>query len=371
MTGRPTTAIISTRALKRNYTALRRAMGPATEMMAVVKADAYGHGAVDVSRLLEALGCESFGVAMVEEGVELREAGIKAAVFVLGGVFEGQAGALFDYDLTPVVFDLETVEEIDSEASRRGVVKPVHVKVDTGMGRLGIRPDEALSFIRAVKALDGVTVEGILTHLAEADSPDLSFAAGQIAVFRDVVEAVRGEGVNPRYVHMANSAAIAGFRDPLFNLARPGIMLYGSTPAPHLDGRMDLEPVMEIRTRVMQVKSIPVGASVSYGRKFVARRPSRIAVLPIGYADGFSRRLSGKADVIIRGRRAPVVGLVCMDMTMCDVTDIDGVETGDEVVVLGRQGRERITVEEMAEKSGTISYEVFCNISRRVPRVYV
>jgi len=369
---RPTSAIIDRSALRHNYLEIKKRTTPGTKVMAVVKANAYGHGDVQVARVFESMGCEFFGVAIPEEGARLRQAGIKAPVVVLGGIFPEQAPELFDLDLTPVIYDMETARLVNGLAVKMGVRKKMHLKVDTGMGRLGIKPGEVAPFLREFRSLKGLELEGVLSHLAEADSLKREFSETQLELFNETLRTVREDcGFEPALVHMANSAAVVDLADSRFNLVRPGIMLYGSYPSERFRGKIDLKPAMQIKTRILYLKSVPAGSPVSYGRTFVARRPSRIATLPIGYADGLPRRLSGSGEVLVKGKRVPIVGLVCMDLTMCDVTDVEGVETGDEVVVLGAQGSEAITAEEIAERAGTISYEIFCNISGRVPRVYI
>jgi len=368
---RPTSVIIDTGALKHNFFRLRELIPDNAGIMAVVKANAYGHGDVEVAKALESLGCDFFGVAMAEEGARLRASGIVNPIVVLGGVYPGQVEDVVGLGLTPVVFDLETARLIDERAKKSGLVKSVHVKIDTGMGRLGILARDVVPFFEALKEFKNIEVEAVLSHFAEAELDDKEYSRRQLGVFFDVLAAIRKLGFAPRYIDMANSAAAVDYRDAHFNLIRPGIMLYGAYPAGRFAGKVALKPVMSVKTGILFLKRVPSGFPVSYGRTFITKRESVIATLPIGYADGFPRRLSGKADVLVRGKRAPVVGTVCMDLTMCDVTDVPGVNVGDEVAVIGSQGDETITAEEIAGKAGTISYEIFCNISARVPRTYV
>lgn len=368
--GRPTVAYIDLQALDHNLSQVRARAG-GRKALGVVKADAYGHGAVEVARRLESREVDMLGVALVEEGARLRQAGILAPILVLGGVFGWQADGLLDFDLTPVVFTMEQASSFSKAASRRGVRMPVHFKVDTGMGRVGMQPDEAVGFITGVCGLPGLEPQGIMTHLADVGGPDKSFAAQQVEVFKAVIESLGRAGVNFPLVHAAGSAAIVEYDPALFNMVRPGIMLYGCYPEPHMREYLDLRPVMSVRTRVMHVKTMEPGRPISYGRTFVTERPTVVATLPIGYADGFSRRLSNAGSVLIGGRRCPVLGRVCMDLTMVDATGVPGVKVGDEAVVLGRQGGAEVTAEDMAELLGTISYEVLCGVSARVPRVYI
>ncbi|MBI5562938.1 MAG: alanine racemase [Deltaproteobacteria bacterium] len=371
MERRPTAAVIDTGALRHNYAQLKSRVPENVRIMAVVKANAYGHGDVEVARVLESMGCVWFGVAIPEEGERLRAAGIKGPVVVLGGVYPGQIKDVFDLDLTPVVFDSSTARLINDYAKKHGLTKNVHVKVDTGMGRLGLLDYQIEPFFRAIKDLSAIRVEALLSHFSEAEDADSDFTGTQLKAFVQVVDAVRGLGFDPEFIGMANSAAAVDCAEAHLGLIRPGIMLYGAYPSGHLMEKIGLKPVMQLKTRILHTKHVPAGFFVSYGRRFATTRESIIATLPIGYGDGVPRRLSGSGEVLVRGARAPMAGVVCMDLTMCDVTDVPDVTAGDEVVVMGEQGGERITAEEIARKAGTISYEIFCNISARVPRVYV
>jgi len=368
--GRPTAAYIDLKALDHNLGEVRAKAG-GRKVMAVVKADAYGHGAAEVARRLEARGVEMFGVALVEEGAKLREAGIMSPILVLGGVFERQAQDLLDLDLTPTVFTTAQAEAFSEAAVKSGKTLPVHFKVDTGMGRLGMQPEDAAGFITKVGRLPGLSCEGIMTHLSDVGGADSSFAEYQVGRFRWVMQNLEEAGIAFPLVHAAGSAAIIDFSPALFNMVRPGIMLYGCYPEERMRTTLDLMPVMSFRTKVMHLKAMEKGRPVSYGRTFVTHRPSIVATLPVGYADGFDRGLSNKGSVLIGGRRCPVLGRVCMDLTMVDVTELDEVKVGDEAVIIGRQGNESITAEEVAGLLDTISYEVLCGVSARVPREYI
>ena len=370
MLKRPTHAIIHREALCHNYRELQRSLSAETALMAVVKADAYGHGAVSVAAELAAAGCKFFAVALASEAIELRETGITAPILILGGVWREDLDHIFNLRLTPVIHDIESALLIQEKAAKEKVVKPVHLKIDTGMARMGIRPDEAPFFLERFKEMKNLCLEGLLSHFSEAEVLGSEFSATQLRAFKETAGLTRERGYKIKYRHMANSAAIVLIRDSHFDLVRPGIMLYGSYPAGLSTQEIDLKPVMELKTRVLQLKRLPAGSPVSYGQTFVTERDSIIATLPVGYGDGLPRKLSGAGDVIIRGKRAPIRGLICMDLTMCDVTDIPGVKKGDEVTIIGRDGTEEITASEIAEKTGTISYEIFCNITKRVPRIY-
>ncbi|HEX9859578.1 MAG TPA: alanine racemase [Nitrospirota bacterium] len=368
-TGRPTRAYIDLKALDHNLAVVRRIAG-GRKVLGVVKADAYGHGAVEVSRRLEWAGADMLGVALVEEGFELRHAGIKSHILILGGVFDHQADDIVAAGLTPVVFTMTQARALSDAAVRRSMRLPVHFKVDTGMGRVGLPPEAAASFIREVAGLPGIAPEGIMTHLADVGGQDITFAERQVDLFGGVLDRLAGFGIEFPLAHAAGSAAVMGFKPALFNMVRPGIMLYGCCESACVDEPVELRPVMSVKTAIIHLKRMEAGVPISYGRTYHTKRPSLIATLPIGYADGVSRGLTNKGHVLAGGKRCPVVGAVCMDMIMVDVTDVELVAVGDEAVFIGNQSGEAITAEEVAHTLGTISYEVLCGISKRVPRVY-
>jgi alanine racemase len=366
---RPTVATIDLGALARNYRAIRREAGVA-EVLAVVKADSYGHGAVACSRVLEREGASLLGVALIEEGLELRQAGIGTRMLVLGGAYGDRYDLLLGYDLTPLVFRREQLEGLSAAARTLGRRPRVHVKLDTGMGRIGVQPGELLAFAEAALAL-GIEVEGLASHFANADLADHEQTRRQLATFNEAVAALAGRGFHPRYLHLANSAASVSVGEARGTLVRPGVMLYGLYPGERFRPMIDLQPVLRWSSEVSHVKEVAAGTAISYGSRWVASRPSRIATVPVGYADGFDRRLTNQGEMLVRGRRARVAGTVCMDQTMFDVTDIPGVEVGDEVVLIGRQGDDAITADEVAARCGTIHYETLCGIGARVPRRFV
>ncbi|MBI5181371.1 MAG: alanine racemase [Nitrospirae bacterium] len=403
---RPTCAEIDISALIHNLNEAKRLSGSDRKILAVVKADAYGHGAVKIAKVFVRNGIRHLGVALVEEGIELREAGIKASIVALGGLFENQIPEIIKYNLTPVVYQRGFLHGLAKAARRKKMQADIHIKIDTGMGRVGLLPSEAKGFVKEAAALPNVKIEGIMTHFADADLADKGYAGRQLSEFTKIVDELKKDGITIPYQHIANSAALISFKTNLFNMVRPGIMLYGYAPflnppispdnppiSPFIKGgqKGDLEkagegglftkggikeglnliPVMSLKTRIMHLKKVPAGACISYGRTFTTNRESIIATLPIGYADGYSRRLSSKGSVIVRGKIAPVVGRVCMDMTMIDVTDVEGAAINDEVVLIGRQGNNTITADDIARLTDTISYEVLCCIGKRVPRVYV
>lgn len=370
----PTDAVIDLDALAFNLRQVRTLLGKAQKVLAVVKANAYGHGAVPVARELEAQGVEFFGVAFLEEGVQLRRAGIKRPILILGGTGPSESGEVISSELTPVVYDYAIACALDAEASKQGKRLPVHVKVDTGMNRLGVGGAEAGDFFARLRSLEHLEVEGLLSHFSSAhltDEESLAFTDLQVRRFKEVVAQLAGAGLCPQCIHMANSSALLGGVLPESSLARVGLMLYGAYPSQELGRRIALRPVMTVSTRVIQVHSLPAGSPISYSRSYVTSRELRVATLAVGYGDGYPYRLSNRGEVLIRGRVVPVVGSVCMDFTMVDVTSVPETEVGDQVVLLGNQGEACITVEEVAERAGTIPYEILCGVSSRVPRHYV
>jgi alanine racemase len=366
----PTYATINLAALAHNLSLIKHYLRPGCEILAVVKANAYGHGAVEIARTLAGQGIERFAVASLDEGIALRQAGLSTSIVVLGALFEKQVSDLVAHRLTPVVSDGRILPTLAKAAHSHPTPYPIHLKVETGMGRLGFSPDEVLSLLDNPLLRSPLHVEGIMTHLADADGKDSTVTERQLGEFRAVLEQIRQRGLTLPLVHAANSAAIVRFPDAHFSLVRPGIMLYGYHTLPDTVPAPDLRPVLSLRTTIAQLRTIPQGRTVSYNGTFVATRPTRIAILPVGYADGYSRQLSHRGSVLIQGRRAPIVGLVCMDMIMVDVTDHAPVQVGETVTLIGQQGRESIWADEVAGWIGTISYEVLCGIGSRVPRIY-
>jgi alanine racemase len=367
--GRPTVAEIDLGSLEFNYRQLQKRIPEGVNLLAVVKADAYGHGAVPVSRKLENLGVAYLGVAISDEGVELRKGGVKAPILVLGGIYKESLNQVLEYNLTPVVFGKDSLEMLAKAAKRREKKARVHVKVDTGMGRLGVPLDLWPAFLRELKRFPEIEIEGILSHFSMTDE-DEAFTTHQWGEFQGAVSCAKEMGILCKYLHMANSGTLIAFPSYLGNLVRPGIMLYGAYPSSTFRDMIPLRPVMTLKTRIHFLKSVAPGTRISYGGAFVAKRESQIATLPIGYADGYNRHLSNQGEVLIRGKRAPIVGKVCMDLIMVDVTEIPDVSLGDEIILIGKQGNEEITVDEIAKKIGSISYEVLCSVGKRVPRVY-
>jgi alanine racemase len=367
--GRPTVGEVDLAALEFNYRQIKKRIPEGVKILAVVKADAYGHGAIPVSLRLEKLGVEYLGVAIPEEGTELRKAGVKAPILVLGGIFGRDVDQIFRFRLTPVIFKKDSLKILSHEAERRGRKLRVHLKVDTGMGRLGVPLDLWPDFLKEVRRSPKVEIEGILSHFSMMDE-EMDFTQGQWKAFQGAAATAQGLGISCQYLHVASSATLTAFPAYCAKLVRPGIMLYGSYPSPAFQSLVPLKPVMTLKTHIHFLKRVPPGTRISYGGTFTTKRESLVATLPIGYADGYSRHLSNRGEVLIREKRAPVVGKVCMDFIMVDVTDIPRVSVGDEVILMGKQGKEQITTEEIAQKINSISYDVLCSIGKRVPRVY-
>jgi alanine racemase len=366
----PTYATINLAALAHNLSRIKRYLSPGCDVMAIVKANAYGHGAMEIAHALARHGIGRFAVASLDEGIALRQAGLSASIIVLGALFEEQVSDLVAHQLTPVVSDGRLLPALAKAAYSHPTPYPIHLKVETGMGRLGLSPEELLVLLENPLLQSPLQVDGLMTHLADADGKDSTFTEQQLGAFRAVQEHIRQRGVTIPLVHTANSAAIVRFPGAHFSLVRPGIMLYGYHTLPATVPAPDLRPVLSLRSTIVQLRTIPRGGTVSYNGTFVASRPTRIAVLPIGYADGYSRRLSHRGSVLIQGHRVPIVGLVCMDMIMVDVTDLPPVQVGEAVTLIGQQGGESIWADEVADWIGTIPYEVLCGIGSRVPRLY-
>ena len=361
---RPTWAEIEINSLKSNFLKVKRIVGKDVGVISVVKADAYGHGSVNVSKALIESGSNLLGVATVEEALELRGSGIDSPILLLGGIQSDEVEAMVKNNLIPSLFSLASANAINTYAEKIGKKVRYHLKVDTGMSRLGVCVGEICDFLENLLNFRNLELEGVFTHFANADLNSSEPTLEQISVFNVMLSLINQAGLNPQYIHSANSAAIQRFPESHMNLVRPGIMLYGA-------GRMgdfELKPVMKLKTRITQLKRITAGTPVSYGGTFIASRPSIIATLPIGYADGYMRRLSNRARVSIRGFTAPVVGTVCMDMTMVDSTEVPGVMAGDEVVLFGD---EMVSAEDVARWADTIPYEIFSITGKRVPRVYI
>jgi alanine racemase len=368
--GRPTFCFVDHYALRWNLQQIRAKVGATVKILSMVKANAYGHGAAAVAQTLVAAGGDAFGVATLEEGVELRAAGIRAPILVLAGAYEDQLSDFFSHSLTPVVHDPSRLEILEKAVRQRGATLNVQLKIDTGMGRLGFIAEECDAWLAALKKIKALKIEGLFSHFSHAESVAGDYTQRQLEIFKRVVERLRAENVRPSLVHFANSAATITLPAAYFDMVRPGIMLYGVYPSAAMASQITLKPVLAWKTKILQLKKVPSGASISYGQTFITKRESLIATLPLGYADGYPRLLSNRGYVLVGGQRAPVAGRVCMDLTMIDVTDIRNVKQGDEVVLLGRQAHAEISADEIAAWADTISYEILTSISARVPRIH-
>ena len=370
---RPTWAQIDLKALAGNFRSIKALLNRDVKVMAVVKADAYGHCAVKCARGLEREGADWFGVALPEEGIKLREGGITKPILSLGGFWKDQEYACIKHGIATVVYRLDMAEAMDRAARDAGIKADIHVKVDTGMGRLGVMPAAVPEFCEGLRRLRNIRVDGLMTHFASADDPSRdNFTEGQLRLFQESLEIFRAHGFHVTHQHMANSAATFGEARTHGSLVRPGGALYGlrDTLPPDVDCS-SLQPVMSLHSRITLLKSISKGARLGYGGTFEATRETLVATVPIGYEDGYRRSLSNRGRVIVRGTLAPIAGRLSMDLTLVDVTDVAGVALNDQVTLLGHDRDVSITAEEIGAEIGTISYEITCGISPRVPRVYV
>lgn len=378
-------AEIDLKAIAHNVGELRRITHPDALMMAVVKANAYGHGAVEVARCALQNGAQRLGVARIDEAIQLREAGIKAPILIFGYTLPEMAPELLEYNLTQTVYTPAFARALSRTAVSLGGKIKIHLKVDTGMGRLGLlsqnfKPHHSGEIINtkavdasvAIAGLKGLELEGIFTHFATADSADKRYAKKQLDLFLDFLSRMRECGLNPAVRHAANSAALIDMPQTHLDMVRPGIAIYGLYPSPEVNKkRVSLKPAMALRARVIHIKKVPAGFNISYGITYKTKQATTIATVPVGYADGLNRLLSSRGQMLIHGKRAPIVGRVCMDFTMLDVGGIDNVRVGDEAVIFGPQGNDSITVDEMASSLNTINYEIVSTITARVPRVYL
>jgi alanine racemase len=371
---RPTTAIVNLARLEHNVRSLKALTAPGTAFMAIVKANAYGHGAEQIAHRAIESGASWLGVALPEEGAELREKGITVPILVLGEIDEEQCDTVLEYDLTQAVPSMTTARCLNQAARAAGKKASIHLKLDTGMGRIGFRSLEGLEkAARELKEMDGLSVDGAFTHFASADEADPTYTREQIEKFNIMIRILKEFGFQPHVLHASNSAGILRFPDANYNLVRGGISMYGYYPSAEADffNSIQLLPVLQWETKIVHIKTVEAGCCISYGRTYTASAERKVATIPVGYADGYNRLLSNCADVLIRGRRAPVIGRICMDQAMVDITDIPEASLGDSVVLLGEQGEETISADELARLCGTISYEILTSISERVPRIFI
>jgi len=365
-------AEIDLRAIRSNLAGIKRLLAPKTRLMAAVKANAYGHGIIEVAQVCLQEGVSYLAVASPQEALALREAGINAQILVLGYMPDDYAKLMAENGIEVSVFDLDTAHVLSKAAYELDGEARLHIKIDTGMGRIGFPPDSnTIDLIGQISRFPGIVLQGIFSHLATADHADKSYANQQIETFRRFVSDLEQSGVSIPLKHLANSAAIMDMPEAQFNMVRAGISIYGLYPSPQIDkSKLELIPAMSLKSRVSQVKDIPAGQSVSYGRTFISQQPIRVATVSIGYGDGYSRLLSNRAWAVIHGKKAPLIGTVCMDQCMFDVTAIENVHIGDEVILFGRP-EDGISADDLAEIIGTINYEIVCAPSDRVARVFI
>jgi alanine racemase len=377
---RPTWAEVSLATLRQNFRVVQKHVGPNVTVCAVVKADAYGHGAVECSRALEAEGARWLGVTSLDEAIPLREAGIRANILLMTGFWRGEESEIIRLHLTPTVWELWHVEALDTAAAAMGVARhPVHLKVDTGMGRLGVAMSQLPAVLTALGAAKHLVLEGLSTHLASSEIMDAPSVAEQEHVFESARRMVREAGMDPAFVHMANTAAVISRRETWSTMVRPGVALYGyylpfQRAGREVSGgtlRLPVKPILTWKTRILSLRDFGPNQPLGYGATYVTKAPAHVAVLPVGYADGYNRQLSNRGRVIVREHYAPIVGRISMDLTLVDVTGIPGVAVGDEVILLGVGEGLSVDALEHAELANSSAYEILCNISKRVPRRYV
>ena len=359
-------------ALKHNVEAIKKCKSKDAMLMGVIKAGAYGHGAYAVAHELESLGFDWFAVATADEGIELRNSGIKTPILVLGYCDAYQYPDLIEWNITPTIYSYEMAEALERAAKAANRVVNLHIKIDTGMGRIGfLVEDRTIETIRLIQKMEHLNIQGIFTHFACADTLDKTHVEEQIGKFHWTLDRLKEVGISPEICHCSNSASIMDLPSEHMNMVRAGIILYGLYPSDEVSvDRLDLKPVMSLDSHVVHLKEVPEGVTIGYGATYVTVRTTKIATIPVGYADGYPRALSNKAFVLIRGKRAPIIGRICMDQFMVDVTDIPEVAMGDEVTLIGNDGNDRLTVEEVSEMAGSFNYEFVCDVSWRVPRVY-
>lgn len=355
-----------------NINNTRKLLEAKTRLMVILKADGYGHGAVPIAKALSDMAVDCFGVAILEEGIELRKAGIDKPILVLGYTPKGQYQKLVEYDITQTIFQYNTAKELSEEALRQGKTAKIHIKIDTGMSRIGFFDDtDSIEEVKKIAELKGIEIEGIFSHFACADEEDKTSANRQLKKFLGFTEELEKEGIHIPIKHIANSAAIIDIPEARLDMVRSGISTYGLYPSEDVKkDAIALKPAMEIKSHVSYVKDVEAGVGVSYGSTYVTGRKTKIATIPVGYGDGYPRQLSSKGRVLIHGMSAPIIGRVCMDQFMVDVTDIPDVNQGDMVTLIGRDKDEFISVEEVANMSYSFNYEFICNVGKRIPRIY-
>ncbi len=368
---RPTWIEIDLNSLRKNYNFIRSRIDKRTKLAAVVKANAYGHGAVRVAKKLSQLGAEYFCVGSPDEGLELREAGIQEPILVLAEILKSQIGDILKGDLIQTVASLETLNALNIAGSKNNKIIKVHLKIDTGMGRIGFFPKQVVDVFKYIQELNFIKVEGLFSHFARADEEDKKFSYQQLQKFNDLLKSLKKEKFDLPLIHIANSAAVIDLPGTYLDFVRPGIILYGLLPSQELSKEASLEAVLSFKTKITQLRELPADSFISYGSTYKTDAKEKVAVLPVGYKDGYPRLLSSQGEVLIRGERAPIRGRVCMGQTIVSVDHIQDVELGDEVVLIGKQGNEEISASEIAGLCGTINYEILCNLNERLEKIYI
>lgn len=365
-------ANINLNAIKTNISHVRSCIGKDTKLMVIVKADAYGHGAVAVSKALENGIVDAYGVAIIEEAIELRKAGITKPILILGYTPKEQFDLVVSYDIMQTVYQFEMAEDLAAEAIKQGKIAKIHIKIDTGMSRLGFSDStKSVQEIKRIASLEGIYIDGLFSHFAKADEADIDSGKLQISRFNQFDKLLRQEGIHIPTRHFANSAGVLEFPEARYDMVRCGIVTYGIYPSDEVNtSQVSLMPAMELKSHVVYLKEVEAGTGISYGSTFITNRRTKVATIPVGYADGYSRNMSNVGKVIIRGQYAPIIGRICMDYFMVDVTDIEGISQNDVVTLLGRDGECIISVETLAEWSHSFPYEMICTVGKRIPRVY-
>ncbi|MCE1248348.1 MAG: alanine racemase [Firmicutes bacterium] len=357
-------------AVRHNFCHIRSIVGNDTKVCAVVKADAYGHGVYEVARTLSGEGADYFAVAILDEAIEMRKMGITDPILILGPLMPGQAPYVLRYNLTQTICSYETAAELSREAFKARQTVKIHIKVDTGMGRIGVYYEDAYALIQRIRELPYLEIEGIFTHFATADCPDKEFVREQWHNFNQVLEDLEKSGIRPKIAHAATSATIIDLPEMKLDMVRPGLMLYGLYPHPSMKSKVELKPALTYKARISFLKNIGQRRSISYGRRYFAEIGEKIATLPVGYNDGIRRILTNQGQVLVRGKRCNMAGTICMDHVMVNVSDVNDVKCYDEVVIIGKQGNEQISADEVAERIPTIHYEVLSCLGKRIPRIY-
>ena len=379
-THRATRAYVNLSAFQNNLQLIKSIVGPQTKTMAVVKADAYGHGAIECAKAAVDAGANLLGVGVIGEGIELRKQGLELPIVVLGGIFIEEIPDLLQYNLATTISNSSIAQSLSKQAEKTGTPARVHLKIDTGMSRMGVSMDGYMELLKETTSLPGLQLEGVCTHFATADIEDPEYTLRQLELFETALDGFKKTGYPLPLVHCANSSAILQYPQTWKDMIRPGLALYGALPSSNLTSKLNnlipnsgnnLAPIMEWKSKVILLKNVSKGTSLGYGRQFIAQRDSLIATIPVGYADGLPRILSNKMEIIIRGKKAPQVGAICMDFCLIDVSEIPEVKEEDEAVIIGKQGNCMISVEEVATLAQTIPYEILCSIGKRVPRVYI